>query len=690
MKRFFKTCAAFLAASFVLSMVPMQRIDAASIDIYKFADSTLRKYISENYDKNKDGYLSDTEIKAATVIDLPNKGVRNLAGVENLKYLTYIDVSGSTQTYGSYSAYYGVVDFVNFTQLETVKLGTCEDGWNLNVQGCEKLRYISSPSSVVYGGHAGPYDVKTAGYISAIFWGEENHNSTVSVTYEGPNKVYRYTNPATGRVEIEVPHSKYGMTDFRKTNLPTDLPGLTSTFTGTPAVTPVTTNTPTTTTRPTTSPVTNTPTASPVTNTPTASPVTTTPKPTTTTPTPNPTVATKSLEITSTAWGDTGGQIDISGSNISSNAGEIVVMIYFPNDSFEPSSWISGLSYVKSGSTLTLTFPSSVLAQKITVQYSGANLGANLGVASATLNGVDIDLKLTGNVTKVTPTPSPTPTNTPTSRPTVTTTPVPTNSPADIPVVIPVASISAEQRRVAVNEFVTRLYEEALGRSPEQSGLQFWTDNLNNGGSASQVAYSFIFSNEVIARDLTNEAFVGLLYRAMYGREASASELSYWTDLLGRSNNRDNLFSIFADSYEWISCCYYMGINSGSDRAPVIDGVTDNLTAYINSVYQIALGRAATRLEINNWLIEVVNHRGSNASMLGSLLLSSEYISLNKTDDEYVRDLFLLYQGVDPNYSAIAAETSSIMIGETREMLMDSHARCEEFRNTCALLDINV
>ena len=59
-----------------------------AIDNTNFPDANFRTVV-ENYDTNKDGNLSDTEIAAVEVIDCSRKGITNLKGIE---YFTSLDI----------------------------------------------------------------------------------------------------------------------------------------------------------------------------------------------------------------------------------------------------------------------------------------------------------------------------------------------------------------------------------------------------------------------------------------------------------------------------------------------------------------------------------------------------------------------------------------------------------------------
>ena len=81
MKRFL--CALVLTCMFV----PRAWADV-SIDAANFPDDNFRSYVSSNFDSDSDGVLSDSEIAAATSIDVSGQGVSSLKGIEHFTALT--------------------------------------------------------------------------------------------------------------------------------------------------------------------------------------------------------------------------------------------------------------------------------------------------------------------------------------------------------------------------------------------------------------------------------------------------------------------------------------------------------------------------------------------------------------------------------------------------------------------------
>ncbi len=73
-----------LVVSASLLMFP-NRVDAASriaINKTNFPDETFRTYVSDYFDKNEDGYLTDAEISKAVIVDVTNMNVTDLKGIE--------------------------------------------------------------------------------------------------------------------------------------------------------------------------------------------------------------------------------------------------------------------------------------------------------------------------------------------------------------------------------------------------------------------------------------------------------------------------------------------------------------------------------------------------------------------------------------------------------------------------------
>lgn len=116
--------------------------------------------------------------------------------------------------------------------------------------------------------------------------------------------------------------------------------------------------------------------------------------------------------------------------------------------------------------------------------------------------------------------------------------------------------------RVLVSEFVTRMYNQVLKRTPDNAGLDDWTNQLmQKTRTGSTLAEGFIFSQEFLNRGLNNEEYVKVLYRAFFGRSADTGGLNGWVQALNSNEfDRARVLGGFTQSQEFINLTNSYGI----------------------------------------------------------------------------------------------------------------------------------
>lgn len=128
----------------------------------------------------------------------------------------------------------------------------------------------------------------------------------------------------------------------------------------------------------------------------------------------------------------------------------------------------------------------------------------------------------------------------------------------------------ASERRLTPDEakiraFVTRLYDLALNRAPDTDGLNAWTNTLMNGNNGYDVAHGFIFSNEMIGQNLSNEEFLNRLYRIFLDREPDTDGFNAWLGQLNSGVSRQEIFEGFVYSPEFAQKCIDAGFAPTAD-----------------------------------------------------------------------------------------------------------------------------
>lgn len=103
----------------------------------------------------------------------------------------------------------------------------------------------------------------------------------------------------------------------------------------------------------------------------------------------------------------------------------------------------------------------------------------------------------------------------------------------------------------ANNAEAYRLYQAALGRAPDASGLSYWSATLSNGTTSTQVAQDFINSTEFNQNGAMSASdFVNTLYQNVLHRAADVTGLHYWTNAMQTGTSEASVLVGFSDGLE--------------------------------------------------------------------------------------------------------------------------------------------
>jgi hypothetical protein len=147
-------------------------------------------------------------------------------------------------------------------------------------------------------------------------------------------------------------------------------------------------------------------------------------------------------------------------------------------------------------------------------------------------------------------------------------------------------SLSASDRS-QVEAFVTRFYQECLGRPPDQTGLDDWVDALVDGTrTGADVAQGFIFSPEFIDQANTDGDFLTILYAAFFNRAPDPAGNADWLGQLESGVSRGDVLDGFIYAVEFADLCNDYGILAFSE-----DPATDQIAAFVTRFYRQCLDR---------------------------------------------------------------------------------------------------
>jgi len=99
-----------------------------------------------------------------------------------------------------------------------------------------------------------------------------------------------------------------------------------------------------------------------------------------------------------------------------------------------------------------------------------------------------------------------------------------------------------------------RVYQAAFDRTPDNSGLKYWISVMDAGNSLETVASGFIVSNEftsLYGSNPTNQEFVSKLYNNVLHRTPDQGGFDYWVNLLDTGEiNKEQTLVNFSESIE--------------------------------------------------------------------------------------------------------------------------------------------
>jgi hypothetical protein len=98
-----------------------------------------------------------------------------------------------------------------------------------------------------------------------------------------------------------------------------------------------------------------------------------------------------------------------------------------------------------------------------------------------------------------------------------------------------------------------RLYRAAFHRTPDQDGLGFWINAMDKGHALIAVAKNFVDSSEfqsLYGAAPDNSAFITLLYKNVLGRTPDAEGFKFWDDAMHNGFTRERILMDFSESAE--------------------------------------------------------------------------------------------------------------------------------------------
>lgn len=231
-----------------------------------------------------------------------------------------------------------------------------------------------------------------------------------------------------------------------------------------------------------------------------------------------------------------------------------------------------------------------------------------------------------------------------------------------------------------INGFVTRMYQQCLSREPDTDGLNGWAGQLEIGNmNGAQIAEAFVFSNEMLSKNLSDEEFVKVLYRSMMGREADTDGLNGWVSQLQNAYmTRSEVTKAFVEATEFTAICGAAGIQKGEYTS------VGPLERFVSGFYTVCLGRPADQLGMWGWVKQLQGKNMNGAEIAYNFFFSEEFLNKDTSVEDYVNTLYRTLLGREADANGLAGWVEQLQSGSmTRLDLLKAFIESVEFTGLC-------
>ena len=104
---------------------------------------------------------------------------------------------------------------------------------------------------------------------------------------------------------------------------------------------------------------------------------------------------------------------------------------------------------------------------------------------------------------------------------------------------------------------------------------------------------------------------------------------------------------------------------------------------FVERCYTVTLGRGSDPDGFADWKGQLTNGKAVGVHVAYGFLFSSEYTKKNKSPEDYVTDLYMLFMGREPDEEGFADWVGQIKDGKSRVEVFAGFANSQEFYNIC-------
>jgi hypothetical protein len=251
-----------------------------------------------------------------------------------------------------------------------------------------------------------------------------------------------------------------------------------------------------------------------------------------------------------------------------------------------------------------------------------------------------------------------------------------------------VSTQSSAANRSAVEDFVTRFYQSCLDRAPDQAGLDGWVSALIGGSlTGSDVAYGFVFSQEFLNKNVTNDEYLTVLYEAFFNRQPDSGGWQGWLDAIARGSSRQDVLNGFIFAVEFAELCDQYGIKAFEGHVTKEQRAV--VEAFVTRFYQLFLERDPDSVGLQGWTNNLLNQIQTGADVAYGFMFSQEFLEKNTSNEDYLTILYEAFFDRQPDQAGWDIWLAELDGGKVRLFVLNRFIYSQEFSQLCKRFSIS-
>ena len=251
-------------------------------------------------------------------------------------------------------------------------------------------------------------------------------------------------------------------------------------------------------------------------------------------------------------------------------------------------------------------------------------------------------------------------------------------------------TVEDRSREKLVEEFVERCYLEILKRTGEPEGVEGWKNSILSGEkTGASIVQLFVTSNEFREKNLSSEAIVEILYRAMLGRDADIAGKENWTTHLQNGASPEYIVAGFANSEEFRDICDSYGVASGTLTLTQNRDQNIEITGFVSRCYRLILNREGDEMGLNSWTGGLLGRSYGGGRIVQEFIRSDEFKSRNLDDETKVEILYRTMLNREADLEGKLSWLECLDYGMSLDFVIFGFISSAEFESICQQYNVS-